>query len=415
MAIQQKVDLVGVGLNATDTVIHVSSFPECGSKVEYEAEHIMLGGQVASTVIACQTWGLRTRYVGKLGDDEASRLHTQEFLRAGTEAHLTYVPSTPSARSLILLDSTGERTVLCRRDERLTLQPAELKREWIVNARALHVDGHDTAAATLAARWAREAGVLVTADLDDTYEGIDELLKNIDFLIVNHDFPLRLTGEPDLKTALREMQRRFGSRLAAATLGHDGVIAWDGEQFHYAPAFRVPVVDTTGAGDIFRAASSTLCSRAGRFPAASTSPAPPPPSTAWPRAHAVASAPSIRSNPSCSPLRATRKPKSSPPSPLNHLLQRLQARVDIRIHRQKAIRPRHLNQLRHPLGHSAKPQLPTLLLRHPRRLHQRPQARAVHVRNRRHIQHHLAGSILDRLLQLRVRRMQTRTQRQRTP
>ena len=254
MANQQKVDLVGVGLNATDTVIHVSSFPECGSKVEYEAEHIMLGGQVASTVIACQTWGLRTRYVGKLGDDEASRLHTQEFLRAGTEAHLTYVPSTPSARSLILLDSTGERTVLCRRDERLTLQPAELKREWIVNARALHVDGHDTAAATLAARWAREAGVLVTADLDDTYEGIDELLKNIDFLIVNHDFPLRLTGEPDLKTALREMQRRFGSRLAAATLGHDGVIAWDGKQFHYAPAFRVPVVDTTGAGDIFRAA-----------------------------------------------------------------------------------------------------------------------------------------------------------------
>jgi sugar/nucleoside kinase (ribokinase family) len=253
MAKQPKVDLVGVGLNATDTVIHVSSFPECGSKVEYEAETIMLGGQVASTVIACQTWGLRTRYVGKLGDDDASRLHAQEFLRKGTEAHLVHVPGTPSARSLILLDRTGERTVLCRRDERLTLHPEELKREWIVNARALHVDGHDTGAATLAARWAREAGVLVTADLDDTYEGIDELLKNIDFLIVNHDFPFRVTGEHDLKTALREMQRRFGSRLAAATLGHDGVLAWDGEQFHYAAAFRVPVVDTTGAGDIFRA------------------------------------------------------------------------------------------------------------------------------------------------------------------
>ncbi len=253
MVKQPKIDLVGVGLNATDTVIHVSSFPECGSKVEYEAETIMLGGQVASTVIACQTWGLGTRYVGKLGDDDASRLHTQEFLRKGTEAHLVHVPGTPSARSLILLDRTGERTVLCRRDERLTLQPEELKREWIVNARALHVDGHDTAAATLAARWAREAGVLVTADLDDTYEGIDELLKNIDFLIVNHDFPFQLTGKSDLKTALREMQRRFGSRVAAATLGHDGVLAWDGEQFHYAPAFRVPVIDSTGAGDIFRA------------------------------------------------------------------------------------------------------------------------------------------------------------------
>lgn len=253
MVKEPKVDLVGVGLNATDTLIHVSTFPHRGSKVEYEAETIMPGGQVATTVVACQTWGLTTRYVGKLGDDYASRLHAQEFLRVGTDAHLINVPGTPSARSLILVDSTGERTVLCRRDERLTLQPEDLKREWIVNARALHVDGHDTAAATLAARWAREAGVLVTADLDDPYEGIHDLLQNIDFLIVNHDFPFRLTGQTDLKAALREMQRRFGSRIVAATLGHDGVLAWDGEQFHYAPAFRVRVADTTGAGDIFRA------------------------------------------------------------------------------------------------------------------------------------------------------------------
>jgi sugar/nucleoside kinase (ribokinase family) len=253
VAKQQRVDLVGVGLNATDTLIHVSSFPLSGSKIEYEAETVMPGGQVASTVIACQTWGLRTRYVGKLGDDDASRLHTQEFLRAGTEAHLIHVPATPSARSLILVDRTGERTVLCRRDRRLLLQPAELNREWIVNARLLHIDGHDTAAAILAARWAREAGVLVIADLDDTYEGVDELLHNIDFLIVSRDLPARLTGEPNLKTALRAMQSRYGCSLAAATLGADGVLAWDGKQFHHAPAFHVPVVDTTGAGDIFHA------------------------------------------------------------------------------------------------------------------------------------------------------------------
>src|ERR1700761_1229696 len=253
MVKQPKVDLVGVGLNATDTLIHVSTFPLSGSKVEYEAETIMPGGQVATTVVACQNWGLSTRYVGKLGDDHASRLHADEFLRAGTEAHLINVPHTPSARSLILIDRTGERTVLCRRDERLTLQPAELKRDWVVNARILHVDGHDTAAATIAARWAREAGVLVIADLDDNYPGVDELLKNIDFLIVSRDLPGRLTGKPNLKVALRDMQTRFGCRLTAATLGAEGVLAFDGEQFHYSPAFHVPVVDTTGAGDIFHA------------------------------------------------------------------------------------------------------------------------------------------------------------------
>jgi sugar/nucleoside kinase (ribokinase family) len=248
-----KVDVVGVGLNATDTILQLSEFPECGSKVEYDSELVMPGGQVATTVVACQTWGLSTRYVGKLGDDDAARLHAQEFTRMGVEGQLIHVPGATSARSLILVDRRGERTVLCRRDERVTLRPEELKREWIVNARALHVDGHDTAAATLAAGWARAAGVPVVADLDDIYPGVDALIEKVDYLVVSRDFPGRLTGESNLKTALREIQTRYGCVLTAATLGPDGVLAWDGDRFHYAPAYRVPVVDTTGAGDIFHA------------------------------------------------------------------------------------------------------------------------------------------------------------------
>src|SRR5580698_2123480 len=133
MAKTPIVDLVGVGLNATDTLIPLASYPERGSKVEYETEIITPGGQVASTVVACQTWGLQTRYVGKLGDDDASRLHARAFLQAGVEAQLINVPGAASPKSLILVDRLGERTVLCRRDERLILLPEELNREWIVN------------------------------------------------------------------------------------------------------------------------------------------------------------------------------------------------------------------------------------------------------------------------------------------
>ena len=252
-----QVDLVGVGLNATDTVIPLAEFPARGSKTEYSTISTLPGGQVATTVVACQHWGLKTRYVGKLGDDLAATLHREAFSHVGpntgVDARIITVPGAPSAQSLILVDAGGERTVLCRRDERLILQPADLQREWIVNARALHVDGHDTAAATLAAGWAREAAIPVIADLDEPYPGVDALLENIDYLIVSRDFPARLTNEPDLEKALQLMQRRYGSRLTAATLGPDGVIAWDGSAFHHAAAFRVPAVDTTGAGDIFHA------------------------------------------------------------------------------------------------------------------------------------------------------------------
>jgi sulfofructose kinase len=257
MAKPTKVDLVGVGLNATDTVIPLPTFPARGSKTEYSTVSTLPGGQVATTVVACQQWGLRTRYVGKLGDDLAATLHREAFSHAGpdtgVDTRIITVPGAPSAQSLILVDAHGERTVLIRHDERLTLRPADLDREWIVNARALHVDGYDTEAAILASTWAREANIPVIADLDELYPNVEALIANVDYLIVSRDFPSRLTSEPDLEQALRKMQRRYNCRLAAATLGEQGVLAFDGKRLLHTPAFSVPVVDTTGAGDIFHA------------------------------------------------------------------------------------------------------------------------------------------------------------------
>jgi sulfofructose kinase len=60
-------------------------------------------------------------------------------------------------------------------------------------------------------------------------------------------------AESNLEQALRQMQLRYGCRLTAATLGQDGVVAWDGSRLHRSAAYRVPVADTTGAGDIFHA------------------------------------------------------------------------------------------------------------------------------------------------------------------
>src|SRR5437867_3323462 len=156
MTESSKVDVVGVGLNASDTLIPVAHYPARGSKVEFRSAQVLPGGQVATAMIACQHWGLRTRYVGKIGDDSAADAHRQEFNRAGVEIHLISVPACSSQQSFILVDAEGERTAVGWREERLALQPGELNREWIVNARALLVDGYDTAAARTAAAWARE-------------------------------------------------------------------------------------------------------------------------------------------------------------------------------------------------------------------------------------------------------------------
>jgi len=249
------VDVVGVGLNATDTVIQLPHFPAFNSKVEFISATLLQGGQVASAMVACQRWGLHTRYIGKVGDDHAGELQAEAFKEEGVEAHLTIAPGATSQTSFILVDqTTGERTVLWNRDERVALQPDDLDREMIVAARALLVDGHDTAAAGCAARWAREAGIPVTGDFDNLYSGVEVLLEDTDFVISSREFPTRVSGEPDLLKSLPLIQRRFNNRMVGATLGTDGVLAWDGAEFHYCSAFRVAAVDTTGAGDVFHAA-----------------------------------------------------------------------------------------------------------------------------------------------------------------
>ncbi len=247
------VDVVGVGLNATDTIIPVPEYPARGSKVAFRSANILPGGQVASAVAACAQWGLRGRYVGKIGDDAAGALHREEFARLGVEAHLVTAEGCASQQAFILVDDRGERTVLWKRDERLTLLPAELRREWIVDARVLHVDGHDTVAAATAACWAREAGVPVVADLDELYPGVEELLPKLDYFVASRDIPGRLVGERDLRKALPRVHTRYRCVLTAATLGEQGVLAWDGTKFWHAAAYRVRVLDSIGAGDIFHA------------------------------------------------------------------------------------------------------------------------------------------------------------------
>jgi sulfofructose kinase len=248
-----KIDVVGVGLNATDTLIPLPQYPPRGSKVAFHDAHVLPGGQVATAIAACRQWGLSTRYIGKVGDDIAATLHRDEFARLGVETHLLAAKGCKSQQAFIIVDDTGERTVLWKRDKRLTLRPKELRREWITDARALHVDGHDTEAAATAAGWARGTGIPVVADLDDLYPGVEALLKNLDYFVSSRDIPGRITGEADLRKSLPEVHKMYDFRLTAATLGEDGVLAWDGKQFYYAPAYRVAVVDTIGAGDIFHA------------------------------------------------------------------------------------------------------------------------------------------------------------------
>lgn len=249
-------DVVGVGLNATDTLLLVSRFPAYAGKEPFDEEMLSPGGQVASAMVACAKLGLRTKYVGTVGDDERGRIQLESLLTSGINLdHVQVRSNTPNQTAYIVIDrSTGERTVFWRRPEELRLDPAEITEEMIVNARLLHIDGHDTPAVERAARIARTHGIPVTVDVDTIYHGFDRVLPYVDYLITSSEFPSRYTGENDPFKALAMIQQEYGMKLAGMTLGAQGCLARVDGKFHYSPAYVVHCVDTTGAGDVFHGA-----------------------------------------------------------------------------------------------------------------------------------------------------------------
>ena len=249
-------DVVGVGLNATDTVLIVPHFPAYAGKVPFEDEHMSPGGQVASALVACSRLGLRAKYIGSVGDDLRGRIQLESLQGTGINLdHVLLRPGCPNQSAYIIIDrSTGERTVLWQRGDCLKILPEEITDEMISCARLLHIDGHDTPAVARAAEIARRHGIPVTVDVDTIYHGFDRVLPNVDYLVASSEFPTGWTGETDPFKALATIQNEYGMRVAAMTLGAHGALALQNGRFLYSPAFVVNCVDTTGAGDVFHGA-----------------------------------------------------------------------------------------------------------------------------------------------------------------
>ena len=249
-------DVLGIGLNATDTLLIISHFPAYGGKVPFHEEILSPGGQVASAMVTCAKLGLRTKYVGTVGDDERGRVQMDSLRGSGVNLEHVHVRANCANQSayIIIDQSTGERTVFWQRPDCLALQPEDVPEEEIRRARLLHIDGHDTRAVAYAAQVARAHGIPVTVDVDTIYPGFEEVLKNVDYLVASSEFPGRWTKIEDPKRALTALQEDFGMRCAAMTLGAHGALALVDGVFHYSPAFVVNCVDTTGAGDVFHGA-----------------------------------------------------------------------------------------------------------------------------------------------------------------
>jgi sugar/nucleoside kinase (ribokinase family) len=257
LARDKEFDAVGFGLNAVDHLIVVPAYPAFDTKVRLREHAQAGGGQTATAMSALSRLGMRTAYAGRFGSDAEGQFGLAELVAEGVNTDLIEViEGARNQVAFIIVDErNGERTVIWDRDERLAYTASEAPVEIASRGRVLHLDAHDPPACAPLARAARESGAIVSADIDNIYEGLPELLPLVDVLISSKEFPHRLTGIGDERASLVELKARYGCRVVGMTLGKRGALLYYEGVFIESPAFAVPggCRDTTGAGDAFHA------------------------------------------------------------------------------------------------------------------------------------------------------------------
>jgi sugar/nucleoside kinase (ribokinase family) len=246
-------DAVALGLNAVDHLVLVPHYPEFNTKIKFVEHRLTPGGQSATAMAALSRLGLKTKYIGNVGSDRLGRFQLESLQADGIDVSgvKTFEGAETQTAFIIVDQKSGERTVIWNRDDRLEIDPAAVDREAVSSGRVLHLDGHNVQASIVAAGFARSAGIPTCLDIDNIYPDADQLLPLIDFLISSSSFPERMTGAPNLESALKQLHAEFRSPLVAATLGDRGVLAYYHGEYIYSPAFKVDCRDTTGAGDAF--------------------------------------------------------------------------------------------------------------------------------------------------------------------
>ena len=248
-------DAVGFGLNAVDHLIVVPEYPAFDTKMRLLQHKQSAGGQTASAMVALRRLGLKTAYAGRFGSDPEGLFGFQTLKDDDVNVEFAQViEGAQNQIAFITIDvRSGERTIVWDRDERLAYKRQEAPVEFGPLGKILHLDAHDPPACVRVAQAARETGTIVSADIDNVYEGLPELLPLIDIMIGSKEFPGRVTGIADPRTALVELKARYGCAITGMTVGAAGAVVYIDGTFIESPGLVAPggCRDTTGAGDAF--------------------------------------------------------------------------------------------------------------------------------------------------------------------
>lgn len=249
-------NIVGIGGVSIDLIGTVPRIPDW-DEIEYIAEHQkQQGGMVATAMAAVSRLGGDAEFIGGIGQDELGSYALQCFQESGIHCERVkrFLDQATAFTFVIVDEHSGQKAFFhykgVQNNAGLGIEEIDL-----TGVQFLHLDGFwfDTALQT--ARHAKEQGITITLDISPNNNNprITELFQIADYIIPSYIFARRFTGEHDPFRAAQHFLQ-YGPKAVILTQGEEGCFVHTQEGAYHLPAFTVPVVDTTGAGDTFHGA-----------------------------------------------------------------------------------------------------------------------------------------------------------------
>lgn len=228
------------------------------------AQHGAAGGSAANTVVGLAQFGGKAFFTGKVGRDMQGTLYRESMAEVGVEFDVDAANEAPTGSCLVLVTPDGERTMQTNLGASADLVAEDVDVERIGQSQLIYVEGYlfgspsAGAAAVRSMEAAKRAGVQISLTLSDpgmAEHFIDDFRRvtkeYVDILFCNEHEASIYAGGGGRQEIIKAVGQDCGQVFM--TCGGDGSIVYDHGAIVEIPGYSVPVVDTTGAGDVYAA------------------------------------------------------------------------------------------------------------------------------------------------------------------